>query len=41
MEEQFKGKSVPYSQLEEYLSAHNILITSLIELQRSGVMTQT
>ena len=38
MEEQFKGKRVPWSQLEEYLDAHQKVITPMLDLLKAGVM---
>jgi rRNA pseudouridine-1189 N-methylase Emg1 (Nep1/Mra1 family) len=38
MGDQFKGKRVPWPQLEEYLSAHKKLIATFVELKQSELM---
>ena len=38
MQDRFKDKTVPWSQLEEYLGVHQATITSFLDLQRLGVM---
>jgi hypothetical protein len=42
MEEQlFKGKKVPWSQLENYLDTHQKVITPMLELLKAGVMKKS
>ncbi len=38
MVDQFKGKRVPWSQLEEYLAAHKKAIATFVELKKSELM---
>jgi hypothetical protein len=38
MGDQFKGKRVPWPQLEEYLAAHKKSISTFLELRQSEIM---
>ena len=40
MEEQFKGKTVPWPQLEEYLEVHQKRIASMLEMLKLGMMSK-
>jgi rRNA pseudouridine-1189 N-methylase Emg1 (Nep1/Mra1 family) len=39
MEPQFEGKSVPWSQMEEFLNICNNKVLPLVKLKNSGVIT--
>ena len=40
MQDRFKDKTVPWSQLEEYITLHQTTITAFVDLQRVGVMAK-